>query len=86
MRRSIILLYVLGFTFLIVGSLLAIRPLRKSIIPPKIIHSSGRIASSDNEDPQEATSATNLDIIGYLAVLASIGFFAIAFLRNRKPT
>ena len=85
MRRSIIFLFILGFTFLIVGSILAIRPLRASIIHGKTIRSYGTVVHPDNAEPQESTSATTLDIIGYLTVLASIGFFAIAFLGNRKP-
>ena len=84
MRRSIFVLCVLGFTSLIVGSVLAIRPLQESIFKIRAIPTYGRIAGSDSAEPQGASSTTTLDKIGYLAVLASIGFFAVAFLWNRR--
>ena len=88
MRKTIILLLIFGFTSLIIGSILAIPPLRASIIHEVTIPNSGTIVQPDNaepQEPQEPTSTTTLDKIGYLTVLASIGFFATAFLRNRKP-
>jgi len=87
MRKSIILLCILGFTSLIVGSVLAIRPIRASITHSFTISSHGIIVGSDNAEPQETSPATETapDKIGYSAVLASISFFTIAFLRNRKP-
>jgi hypothetical protein len=89
MRKSIIFLCILGFTSLIIGSVLAIPPLRERISPTLSIPCSGTIANPDNaepQEPQELASTTTLDKVGYITVLASIGFFATAFLRNRKPT
>jgi len=87
-RKSIILLCILGFTSLIVGSILAIRPIRAIITHSFTISSHGIIVGSDNAEPQGTSSETEttLDKIGYMAILSSISLFTIAFLRNRKPT
>jgi UPF0716 family protein affecting phage T7 exclusion len=89
MRKSTILLLIFGFISLVIGSILAIPPLRASITHGIVITSTGIIGYPDSAEPQVPqgpTSATTLDKIGYLTVLASIGFFTTAFLHNRKPT
>jgi hypothetical protein len=83
-NRSMFVLCVLGFTSLIVGSVLAIRPVQESIFNSKAIHTFGRLVGPDNAEPEGVSSTTALDKIGYLAVLVGIGFFAVAFLRNRR--
>jgi len=84
MRRSVLILCVLGFVSLIVGSALAIRPVREAISGSTIISTSGTIVNPDEVQPQEASSATTLDVIGYLVIFCSMGFFAVAFLRNKR--
>ena len=84
MKRSVLILCVLGFTSLIVGSALAIRPVREAISGSVMISTFGTIWDPRNVEPQGASSATTLDIIGYLVIFCSMGFFAVAFLRNRR--
>ena len=83
-KRSVFVLCVLGFTSLIVGSVLAFQPFREIISGSITISNSGTIRNPNEVQPQGTSSATTLDIIGYLVIFCSIGFFAVAFLRNRK--
>lgn len=77
-------LWVLDFSFLIVGSVLAIPPVRSNLLGP-VIRCTGTIGFPD-ELPQQANNQTNLDQIGYLTILGSIGFFTVAYLHKRKLT
>jgi len=83
-RRSVFVLCVLGFASLIVGSALALRPFQEIISGSTTISTSGTIRDPNEVQPQETSSATTLDIIGYLVIFCSMGFFAVAFLRNRR--
>ena len=83
-KRSVFVLCVLGFVSLIVGSVLALRPFREIISGSAMISTFGTIGDPRKVQPQEASSATTLDVIGYLVIFCSMGFFAVAFLRNRR--
>jgi len=80
-KRSVLVLCVLGFTSLIVGSVLALPSVRSRFFT--IIQSRGTVAYPDGS-PQQVSNETSLDLSGYAVVLASAGFFAVAFLWNRR--
>ena len=86
MKRSVFVLCVLGFVSLIVGSALAIRPVREAISGSAMISTSGTIGNPSTVEPQGASSATTLDIIGYLVIFCSMGLFGVALLRNRRSS
>ncbi len=81
MRRSVLVLCVLGFAFLIVGSVLASPSARNGL--SKTIHNFGTIAVPDGS-PEQVDEGTGLDLLGYVVALSSVGFFAAAFLRNKR--
>ncbi len=82
MKKSVLILCVLGFIFLIMGGVLA----HSSNVISNVIHSYGIIGTSEKSQSQQADYQTRLDQIGYLTIFASIGFFIVAFLYNRKST
>ena len=85
MKKSVLILCILGFTSLIVGSVMAVTSFLEG--NTKTILTFGRIVGSPEESQSEqAGYQTQLDQIGYLTIFASIGFFTVAFLHNRKST
>jgi hypothetical protein len=91
MKESALILCILGFASLVVGSVLAVPSIRNRL-PTVTITSTGTIAHPDESSsqaeeatlPQQASDQTNLDKIGYLTILASIGFFTAGLAINRK--
>jgi len=91
MKKAVLILFVCGLGFLIVGSVLAIPSIRGKL-PTWTITSTGTIACPDEWSsqaaktplPQQTSDHTNLDKIGYLTILASIGFFTAGLVINRK--
>lgn len=90
MKRLALILCILGFASLVVGSLLAI-PSVRSILFNKTIRCTGTVRYPDELPsqaeaslPQPTSDQTNLDKIGYLAILGSIGFFTVGLVVNRK--
>jgi len=85
MKKVVLILCILGFTSLIVGSVLAFADVRNSVT----ITSYGTIRYPENSTSlpdAEEYQAVPLWQIGYLTIFVSIGFFTVAFLDNRKST
>ena len=73
----------LGIILLIGGGVLASPSIQRSL--EVTIPSKGRILYPDESQYPEEARSTQLYQIGYLTILASVGFFTVAFLYNRKP-
>lgn len=82
MKKLALISCLLGFTFLIVGGMLASPSIQRSL--ELIIPSKGRILYPDESQYPEEAQSTQLHQIGYLTILGSIGFFSVAFLYSRK--
>jgi len=83
-RKSVFVLCVLGFLFLVVGSGLAVPSVRTGFLT---ISTSGTIGYPDGSSQQVGNGqndGTSLDLLAYAVILASFGFFIVAFLWNRR--
>ena len=91
MKEAAFILCILGFASLVMGSVLAVPSIRNRLLTVTITNT-GTIAYPDEsfsqaeEAPlsQQASDQTNLDKIGYVTILASIGFFTAGLAINRK--
>lgn len=86
MKKAALILCILGFSALVVGSALAIPSVRNNLSTHfgLTISSSGTIGCPDESSSQTIGVQTNLDIVGYLTILSSIGFFAAGLVISRK--
>jgi len=92
MKKTALILCILGFASLVVGSVLAIPSIR-SKLPTFSISSHGTIRypdklpsqAAEEPTPQQTSDQTlYIDSIGYLTILASIGFFTAGLVISRK--
>jgi len=84
MRKMVLIPLVIGFLLLIVGVVQSYSFAQRTL--STTIRNSGTIAPYTEEtQPQQTTSTTQLDIIGFSVILVSIGFFTVAYLNKRKP-
>jgi len=88
MRKAVLIPLALGFILLIVGIVKSYSSLGNT--RGIVISSSGTIASNGESNyepvqPQQASSTSQLDIIGFLTIIASLGFFTLAYMNNRNP-
>jgi len=88
-----LILCILGFASLVVGSVLAIPSVRSILLPTRTIPCSGTIRHPDETSSQTAEAPLTLptsdqtlyvDPVGFLPILASIGFFTAGLVINRK--
>jgi uncharacterized membrane protein HdeD (DUF308 family) len=88
MKKTVLIPLVFGFIFLIGGAIKSYSTFQNS----KTIRCTGTIAHPEDTQPQQTGSTTQLDIIGLLTIVASLGFFTLTYLNNRnsygkkKPT
>ena len=85
MKKFVLIPCLLGFIFLVVGSVLASPSVQRRFGKISIL-STGTIVDSEEPQSQQADYQTPLDQIGYLTISASVGFFMVAFLYNRKSS
>jgi hypothetical protein len=83
----VLFLCLLGFAFLIVGTVMASSPAPHG--PTQSITNYGTIVYQDDSDssggtPEQASEEPSLDLKGYFVAFAGVGFFAAAFLRSRR--
>lgn len=88
MKKTVLIPLVFGLILLGVG----IAQSHSSLINFITIHNSGTIRNPHNNEtspevtqPQQTSTTTKLDMIGFLIILASLGFFTAAYLNNRSP-
>ena len=86
MRKAVMIPLCVGLILLVVGIAQSYPSLANITI-----HSSGTIRNPYNNESnlevaqqQHASSTTQLDIIGFLTIIASLGFFTVAYLNNRN--
>ena len=87
MKRSALILCLLGVAFLIVGSVMAAVPSLEG--NSHVITSSGTVVFRPDEpqaekQSEQASYQTPIDQIGYLTILLSAGFLSVGLLINRK--
>jgi divalent metal cation (Fe/Co/Zn/Cd) transporter len=84
MRKMVLIPLVFGFILLIVGVVQSYSSIQRTL-DHAIIHSTGWVGSdTEKPQPQQTTPTTQLDIIGFLVILVSIGFFTVAYLNRRN--
>ncbi len=88
MRKSALILCVLGIICLIVGSAIASPSVQTAIHKWIVIPCSGTIGYKEPMGglvpPPEGTGSAQLSQIGYLMILLGVGFFLVGLLVNRK--
>jgi hypothetical protein len=84
MRKMVLIPVAIGLILLSVGVVQSYSSVQRTLIS-RTISCSGTIAPYSGEpQPQQTTSTTQLDIVGFLVILASIGFFTVAYLNRRN--
>ena len=87
MRKAVLIPLVLGLIFLAIGVTRSYSCMKGT---GPVIHNFGRVRpfneTGDPEEtqPQQTNSTTQLDIIGFLIILASLAFFTVAYFNNRN--
>lgn len=88
LKKAVLVPLALGFILLVVGFVQSYSSLKGTA--SIMITSSGIIVSNhesnpEETQPQQTSSTTQLDILGFLIILVSIGFFTLAYFNKRKP-
>jgi len=86
MKKAVLIPLAFGLILLVVGVAQSYASIRSSFS----ISCSGRIRGPPNdesnfEERQPQQSSLQLDVIGFLTIIASLGFFTLAYLNNRNP-
>jgi len=83
MKKRVLILCAFGAILLVVGSVLALPSVRKSLSGSVTISTTGTIESSD-EASQSPSNETSLDVLGYLVIFGGVGFFVAAFFAQSR--